>query len=116
MFLQMSVILFRGGGIPACLAGLALYKQLHCWLVSVGEKGADTPTPLGADTPPGSRHPPMVNVRGIRILLECILVESANPDTNEPLRWRSNHTRIYCRSDNEVTSFHYVNMILEYNK
>ena len=43
MFLQVSVILLTGGGggIPACLAGLSLYKQLHCWLVSVGEEAAN---------------------------------------------------------------------------
>ena len=41
MFLQVSVILLTGVVcIPACLAGLALYKQLHCWLVSVGEEAA----------------------------------------------------------------------------
>ena len=32
MFLQVSVILLMGGGIPSCLAP-ALYKQLHCWWV-----------------------------------------------------------------------------------
>ena len=65
MFLQVSVILLTGEGeYPRCLAGLALYKQLHCWLVSVGEEAANRYHQMHDGIghmvlPPGSgTHPP----------------------------------------------------------
>ena len=46
IFLQVCVILFTGGGgyprMPCRSHDQpALYKQLHCWWVSVGEEAAD---------------------------------------------------------------------------
>ena len=89
MFLQASVILSTGGGLPQCMLGYHPPEQTP--------PGADTPweqtnprqTPPRADpqeqtspeadtppeqTPPGSRLRHTVNEWPVRILLECILV------------------------------------------
>ena len=88
MFLQASVILSRGGGLPQCMLG---YHPLGADTPRSRHPPPDqTPLPPGADTPPeqtqapppdqtppspGSRRQHTVNERPVRILLECILVK-----------------------------------------
>ena len=75
----LSVILFTGGGGVSASVHAGIHPPWHT------PPRTDTPwanTPLGVDTPPGSKHPPpaqcmlgnTANKRAVRILLECILV------------------------------------------
>ena len=102
MFLNVSVILFTGGGIPACIAGgipaylaVGLQRggipaclagfQAHTQGEVEGDlaRGVSRPTPGGSPYPhPGGlsqhalRRTPLrqLPLRVVRILLECILV------------------------------------------
>ena len=76
MFLQASVCP-QGGCLPQCMLGYHTHtpgsRHPSPWEQTPPEQ---TP-PLGADTPPESRHLPERRplLRMVRILLECILVQ-----------------------------------------
>ena len=76
MYLEASVILLTGGGLPQCMLG---YHPLGADPPGADPPGADTPqeqTPSGADPlPPQSMLGDTINTRVVRILLECNLVE-----------------------------------------
>ena len=97
MFLHLSVILFTGGGSASVHAGIPSPQSRHppgpgTPPPGPGSSGADTPspgtrqppeqTPPGADTPreqtplprPGTLPGRRLQLRTVRILLECILV------------------------------------------
>ena len=74
MFLLVSVILLRGGGVSEADPPGADTPPREQTQTPGGHTPRGADTPLALSTPPGSRLWHTVNERSVRILLECILV------------------------------------------
>ena len=66
-----------GGCLPQCMLGYHTHTPGSQTPLPLGADPPRADTPLGADTPPESRHLPERRplLRMVRILLECILVQ-----------------------------------------
>ena len=76
MFLQLSVILLRGGCIPSCLPpdGEPPEWRTPLWMENPPDGDPPDGEPPRIENPPRMENPPMVAVRAVGILVECILV------------------------------------------
>ena len=103
MFLQVPVCPQWGVGIPGCIAGHMTRQYISRCTPPDGEPPPGMENPLDGDPPqmektppglrpPGMENPPSVNVRAVRILLECILVGSKfwQMDLYSPWGWCCN--------------------------